>query len=171
MRIFIIATLKKEMSTLNYSQTLELCSHSFAFSNEKTRTRRVENDKLLNQMTFLLLNMKNNYFKKNLIAFIFLSCFLLPINIQAQSKTTYGVVDCGSWLNKSNQALELSNNSWVLGYLTAMNMSGKYPKNFLEKIKSANQIFVYLDNFCQKFPLENVVIGSGVLINELLKQD
>ena len=113
--------------------------------------------------------MKTNSYIK-LVAFIFVSCFLLPINLYAQSKTTYGVVDCGSWLNKSNPALELSNNAWVMGYLTAMNISGKYPINFLGKIKSANQIFVYLDNFCQKFPLENVVIGSGVLINDLLKE-
>lgn len=73
------------MSTLNYSQTLGLCSHSFALSNEKNRTRRVENDKFANQVKSLSLNMKINYLKK-LVAFIFISCFLSSSLSIAQSK-------------------------------------------------------------------------------------
>jgi hypothetical protein len=62
--MFIVATLEIDMSTLTSSQPLGLCSHSFAFSNEKTRTRRVENDKFANQFLSLSLNMKINYFKR-----------------------------------------------------------------------------------------------------------
>ena len=85
----------------------------------------------------------------------------------AQIKT-FGVVDCGQWLNNQTP----SSKSWVLGYLTGVNAlhNANTKENPLEKIKSADQIYVWINNYCQKNPLKSVDYTAAELFFELLKK-
>jgi len=159
------------MSTLNYSQTLEMCSHSFTFPNEKTRTRRVENDKFANQVKSLSLNMKINYFKKVASSFLVIFLLLPTYSNSQQGLANFGAVDCGLWL-KDNDRMKSLYKSWLLGFLTGMNLSDtKVVKaNFLDRLSSSSQAYVFVDNYCQQNPLKNTIDAAMVLIFDLEKQ-
>jgi hypothetical protein len=81
---------------------------------------------------------------------------------------TFGVVDCGQWLNDKTP----SRKTWVLGYLTGVNAmhNATTDKNPLGKINSADQIYVWIDNYCQKNPLKSVDDAAANLFFELLKK-
>ena len=48
--------------------------------------------------------------------------------------------------------------------------SGK-PSNPLGQLKSAGQIYLWMDNYCKKYPLENVTAGALALLIELRKEE
>jgi hypothetical protein len=52
---------------------------------------------------------------------------------------------------------------WILGYVTA---SGFYETNELKK-SDVNAFSVWIDNFCQKNPLDQIVDGAQALVREL----
>jgi hypothetical protein len=75
--------------------------------------------------------------------------------------------DCGQWvsISKSNSSLR----AWLLGYLSGLNSGQEVTKSDpLDKINSSQQIFLWMDNFCQKNPLKNVQEGANTLYFELL---
>jgi hypothetical protein len=81
-----------------------------------------------------------------------------------QSVTYFGGVDCGAWINRNSQTQQ----AWLTGFLSGMNSSLANPKNDpLAKLISADQIFIWMDNYCQKNPLETVWSGAHKLYREL----
>ena len=42
--------------------------------------------------------------------------------------------------------------------------------NFLDKLNSSSQAFVFVDNYCQQNPLKNTIDAAMVLILDLEKQ-
>jgi len=58
--------------------------------------------------------------------------------------------------------------AWLVGYMSGLNSGLSNDKNdILDKINSAEQIFLWMDNFCTKNPLKRVGSGGNALFNEL----
>ena len=109
--------------------------------------------------------MKNIYLKK--VIFISLIALLLsPLTSPAQSMIL-GIYDCGQWLKDSRY--RTSYEMWAIGYLSGLNASSStvLKTDFLSKINSSEQAFLYLDNYCQKNPLKNIQAGLNLLAIEL----
>lgn len=115
--------------------------------------------------------MKNIYYKK--LVPLFLVAFLLipTYSNSQQGLANFGSVDCGLWL-KDNDRMKSLYKSWLLGFLTGMNLSDtKVVKaNFLDKLSSTSQAYVFVDNYCQQNPLKNTIDAAMVLILDLEKQ-
>jgi hypothetical protein len=80
--------------------------------------------------------------------------------------TNYGDSDCGAWIKTPTHGAKM----WILGYLSGKNsaMGRNNPKyDPLSQISSANQIFVWMDNYCQNNPLEKLSDGGLTLYIEL----
>jgi hypothetical protein len=103
---------------------------------------------------------------KLVITMLFLACNL---GQSVFSQTMFGDVDCGVWLNKKR----MPDRAWVLGYLSGLNtmheLNGN-SNNPLSKVNSAEQIYVWMDNYCQKNPLNTVGDGGFQLFIELMKK-
>jgi hypothetical protein len=110
--------------------------------------------------------MKTSKVKNLLIAFVTSLIFIHPAI--SQISTSFGASDCGQWVakSKSNPAYR----TWLLGYMSGLNSALFTSKNDpLDKINSAEQIFLWMDNFCQRNPLKNVQDGGNALFLELQK--
>lgn len=88
----------------------------------------------------------------------------------AQPAKHFGVPDCGEWIaaNSTHQK------AWLMGYLSGMNsiqtlFPGSGPKNPLGHISSANQAYLWMDNWCKANPLKNVAEGAFSLFAELME--
>jgi hypothetical protein len=86
----------------------------------------------------------------------------------------YGVRDCGEWISrKKNDYAELSITGWLLGYmsgLSSMYELNGHKNNPLKKATSADQINLWMDNYCLKNPLSNISEGGDELFIELIKK-
>lgn len=88
----------------------------------------------------------------------------------AQTTASFGVSDCGQWLaNKSP-----NRRAWLLGYLTGFNrahtLAGQKPLDPLDALNSAEQAYVWMDNWCRSNPLKTVEEGGLALFIELMKK-
>jgi len=103
--------------------------------------------------------------------YLFLTCqFLQPAISGTTYYTSFGAVDCGEWVNQSKQSP--ATRTWLLGYmsgLAGMHNLNDHLDNPLQKINSAQQIYVWMDNYCQKNPLKRVSDGGIDLFIELMK--
>jgi len=111
--------------------------------------------------------MKTLKLKNLLVAFVLGLLLVQPaIRQTGATGTTFGMPDCGQWVStsKSNFAVR----AWLLGFMSGMN-SGRATarRDPLDKINSSEQIFLWMDNFCQKNPLKNVQQGGNILYLEL----
>ena len=79
----------------------------------------------------------------------------------ADPKTYWGDYDCAEWFKKKTFA-----KPWLLGFLTGNNLS--QPIDYLKKLNSAEQAFLWMDNYCQKTPLSTVGEGGVELYLELM---
>lgn len=87
----------------------------------------------------------------------------------AMAQTTIGDYDCGQWVNNKGPASK----SWLLGYLTGLNMMAadlkSNPKrDHLDKLNSADQAYLWMDNYCRANPLKRVSQGATALYIELM---
>ena len=82
--------------------------------------------------------------------------------------TTFGVRDCGQWLSAKTEARK----AWVVGYMTGLNamhwLNKSKPPDPLGKINSVEQIYIWMDNYCQKNPLKETSDGGIALFIELM---
>lgn len=80
--------------------------------------------------------------------------------------TVIGVPDCGAWIKEPSR----EDKKWLVGYLTARNLDNaiETKTNVLEKLDSAQQAFLWMDNWCKKNPLEDVGTGASTLFYELM---
>ena len=105
---------------------------------------------------------------KNLLIAIALGVvFLNPV----QASTTFGNSDCGEWVNKSKSTPTMR--SWLIGYmsgLSVMHTLNNKNDDPLDKINSVQQIYVWMDNYCQNNPLKSVMYGGTTLFIELGKK-
>ena len=105
--------------------------------------------------------------KKLTAAAFFVACLAQPA--LGAYVTGFGVPDCGKWLNQKNPAEK----HWLTGYMTGLNSMLDMLKETIDPLKtvnSAEQIFVWMDNYCQKNPLSNVSEGGKALFIELIEK-
>ena len=103
----------------------------------------------------------------------------MAASLPVQAQTTFGDYDCGEWFKETKRHAA---KAWLLGFLSGMNVAQpdqndplgirestpkKYP---LSKLKSADQAFLWMDNFCKASPLESVSTGAYQLFRELQKR-
>lgn len=105
--------------------------------------------------------------KKLSIAMIALLYSFQPVFAQA----VFGNFDCAQWINSKTETRK----AWVLGYMSGMSMATTFigtDKNkhgdWLDKVNSADQIFLVLDNYCQKNPLRKIESAGFALYLELI---
>jgi hypothetical protein len=97
--------------------------------------------------------------------------FFGVLNPAQGGATSFGGSDCGEWVNgsKSNAPMR----AWLLGYMSGLgamhDLNGR-DDDPLDKINSAQQIYLWMDNFCQKNPLRSVRSGGVDLFLELMKK-
>jgi hypothetical protein len=98
------------------------------------------------------------------------SLWVLPASSQKQSSTTFGTPDCGQWIAEKTP----SRRGWLLGYLTGLNWlhdeMGNNPKDPLDALNSAEQAFLWMDNWCKANPLKNLRAGGVDLFIELMEK-
>jgi anthranilate/para-aminobenzoate synthase component II len=79
----------------------------------------------------------------------------------------YGVVDCGKWVNgQSKTPPNYNHRAWLAGFISGLNQD-KWYEDALSKTSSADQIFLWMDNYCKKNPLKEVNNGAYELMQEL----
>ena len=109
--------------------------------------------------------MRNN---RPLVLLLLACCLAQPVLGVAQGVTIFGRPDCGVWLSKQKE----TDKAWLLGYVSGISMSEQGGlsgrSDPLGKISSAEQIFIWMNNYCQKNPLKNVGDGAFSLYLELL---
>ena len=90
---------------------------------------------------------------------------LTLVTSNANAVTGFGVPDCGEWITKHSVA----HKSWLLGYISASSsyVDSYENKDPYSKITSAEQIFLWMDNYCKANPLNDVRAGAIMLGYEL----
>jgi hypothetical protein len=107
---------------------------------------------------------------QKLVLFVFACSLVQPVF----GAWTYGARDCGEWLTrKKDPYAELAITGWLTGYMSGLNamheLNGR-KDDPLKKATSAQQIFIWMDNYCQKDPLNNISDGGDALFIELMKR-
>lgn len=102
-----------------------------------------------------------------------MACSSITAAQAAEGSTSIGRPDCGRYILSSSS----EHKAWVLGYLSGVNQmlegktpSGK-PSNPFRTLKSTEQLYLWMDNYCKKNPLENVTFGALALLIELRKEE
>lgn len=86
----------------------------------------------------------------------------------ANAQVSFGGADCGEWVNGNDK--NRTKNAWLLGYLSGINMAiSKGTYDPLNKINSAPQIYLWMDNYCKANPLKTIREGGLDLYLELQK--
>jgi|APGre2960657404_1045060.scaffolds.fasta_scaffold237396_1 hypothetical protein len=86
----------------------------------------------------------------------------------AQTKTSFGMPDCGEWVKSQTTGIQKQGDrAWLLGFLSGLNENYIY-KDALDKVSSAAQIWLWMDNYCKNNPLERVNQGAYKLLGELM---
>ena len=81
----------------------------------------------------------------------------------------FGATDCGKWISEKHA----TDRGWLLGYMSGLNFMFKVSggkTDPLNTVDSASQIFIWMDNYCQKNPLSKVTKGGNDLFIELTVQ-
>ncbi len=104
--------------------------------------------------------MKQAFKIKQLFSLWLFSCSLM---MPVLGQTAYGKADCGTWLtNKKEERV------WLAGYMSGLFMMD-YIKGgvSLTNYPTTYQIFLWMDNYCSKNPLNSVSQGGLALFTEL----
>lgn len=92
---------------------------------------------------------------------------LLVASQSGLAQTTIGDRDCGQWIKGQS-----GTKTWLVGFLTGMNMAfsqGNPNVDLLRKLRSAEQAYLWMDNYCRANPLKMVSEGAIDLFLELQK--
>lgn len=103
----------------------------------------------------------------SLITFSLLASEAIPAN--AVPISARGAPSCGEWVkNRTEHNLyESVNITWLMGFLSGLAI-GK-DVNFLPDT-DAKSLYLWIDNYCQANPLENVSLAGYLLSLELVKR-
>jgi len=85
---------------------------------------------------------------------------------QSETVTIKGSRSCGTWIQdrKINDAID--SETWVIGYLSGIAVS--YNKDILRNSDNSS-LYLWIDNYCQKNPLNRISHAAKELANELAK--
>jgi len=79
-------------------------------------------------------------------------------------QTIIGTIDCGQWVKKHSPV----QNAWLMGYLSGLNTANaRINYDPLGAVTSADQVIVWMDNYCQKNPMSDLYRAAVVLYLEL----
>ena len=85
-----------------------------------------------------------------------------------------GSASCGEWIQYRSPTSgteggwrTLVSQSWLMGYLSGLAVGRN--KNFMQNT-DAQSIYLWMDNFCNSNPLDNLDTGGYVLADELQKR-
>ncbi len=94
---------------------------------------------------------------------------LFLFSTHASAQTTFGGPDCGEWIKSPTHSKRV----WLAGYLSGLNMQHsldeKKPTDPLGKLSSAEQAFLWVDNYCKENPLKDVPSAGALLFFELIR--
>lgn len=102
---------------------------------------------------------------KNALVLLLLSFCLAKPTFSAPV-TLIGVPDCGQWVNRKSEP----DKGWLLGFMSGLNLKHveKNGTDAIKPINSADQIFVWMTNYCQKNPMSSLSDAGSVLFDDLL---
>lgn len=111
---------------------------------------------------------------RKIILLVLASCLTVPALAASSGPTinytTFGNVDCGRWIAEKNP----NKKGWVLGMLTGINFQHEaehlWPADPLGKLDSAEQAFLWVDNYCKAHPLDKVSNAVVDLFNALWRK-
>jgi hypothetical protein len=103
-----------------------------------------------------------------LVTVMAIGCLVKP----AFGTQVFGSSECGKWLGAKTEPLSRNGHElWLVGYLSGLSVmhdrAGLQPADPLSRLGSMNQVFVWMDNYCQLNPLKWVVQGADQLWTEL----
>jgi hypothetical protein len=88
----------------------------------------------------------------------------------APAATIFGGYDCGQWVNRPRGRSHPAE-SWLLGFLSGRSTGHSFarlsPKDPLDALNSADQAYVWMDNFCRANPLRQLDGAANELFEEL----
>jgi hypothetical protein len=100
---------------------------------------------------------------KYLLIFLVLATSL--VQSASGQQNTIGEPNCGQWVSRKRE----SDKAWLLGYLSgASSWQVATKSNILKQVGSAEQIFLWMDNYCKANPLSFLSEGGDKLIFELV---
>lgn len=82
---------------------------------------------------------------------------------KTEALAIFGEPDCGKWLEGSSPIRK----TWLLGYLSGLNSMDATRIDALDQLQSAQQAYVWMDNYCKENPLNGVAEGAAHLFFEL----
>jgi hypothetical protein len=104
-----------------------------------------------------------------LLGTIAVAVALLSTTVEAA--TIFGGYDCGQWVNRPRGRAHPAE-SWLVGYLSGRSVGhallGGSPKDPLDALNSADQAYVWMDNFCKANPLRRLDGAADELFAELI---
>ena len=110
--------------------------------------------------------------KRHLAHIFILAVFLVALPTIGRSQPTprqrhiygAGADSCEKWISTGKRdELFFARANWVLGYLTAVNRYARTPP----KPTGADAVEIWLDNYCESHPLEDLDKAAAILVAEL----
>ena len=100
---------------------------------------------------------------------IVLAMFLMAISFSkptmATQATIFGAPNCGQWVKSPST----SDKAWLLGFMSGLSLYTDGKDDWLDKIASAEQIYLWMDSYCRANPLKKLNHGGLELARELQK--
>jgi len=111
--------------------------------------------------------MKN---KRPLVLLLLAYCLAQP----AFGQVWFGVRDCGQWIERlggTSRVEQITSEGWLAGFMSGLNwmywLNHKDTGDPLSKVNSQAQMVLWMDNYCNKNPLNIVSQGGVDLFTEL----
>ena len=108
--------------------------------------------------------------KKQLLAFTVALACLSTARTQTKDdiSISFGKFNCGQWSEGDNSLIKL----WLVGFLGGLNVGArttlaKPGPDPLRHLGQANQVFLWMDNYCKANPLNTVREGAQAIYDEL----
>jgi hypothetical protein len=98
---------------------------------------------------------------------IIAALIVITVSSPVIAARAFGRPDCGQWI-KDTEGMKSYNRMWLVGFMSGLNFGDEQRRDSLAKV-SAEQIYLWMDNYCKANPLENLLTGGENLMNELRK--
>ncbi|MGA7749616.1 MAG: hypothetical protein WCA63_05665 [Gallionella sp.] len=100
-------------------------------------------------------------------AILMLFMFAIGYSTNSNAVMLKGAIPCGEWVSTRSTLNAMIYDYWLIGYLSGVADSKN--KNFLQGTDTAS-FELWMDNYCQKNPLDTIGDGGHELANELIKR-
>jgi hypothetical protein len=97
------------------------------------------------------------------------SAHALPNDRDVYITIGLGAASCEYWTNARRQEETLGTTprgSWVLGYITAVNLFGPWSFDVTQSIDTKG-IWAWIDNYCAEHPFDSIAVAAQSLVSEL----